>query len=97
MNKQDHIKKFRKHLTDVHGEDALKDFAGSQLESLCIGYIILYVDEKEQGQKEERQKVIDAWESLPEGNWNLGVIQEWLVEDMKPVIDGLRLKQKSNG
>jgi hypothetical protein len=36
-------------------------------------------------------KIIDAWETLKGGkNYNTDTIQEWLVEDMKPVIDEAR-------
>ena len=35
-------------------------------------------------------KMIIAWESLPEGNHKPKVIEQWLVYKMKPIIDELR-------
>lgn len=42
--------------------------------------------------KEEKllQEIVSAWEELPEGFYSSDKIEEWLVEDMKPVIDKIR-------
>ncbi len=44
--------------------------------------------------KKEVKKLIEAWESLEEGNHSPKVIAKWLLKDMKPAIDNLRKKLK---
>ena len=36
------------------------------------------------------KEIVEAWESLPEGEHSYSIIQNWLVEDMKPAIDNIR-------
>lgn len=44
----------------------------------------------------DAKKMVDAWESLPEGEYDSETISNWLIDDMKPVIDMFRLKIKGN-
>lgn len=46
MTKTELQTKFRTHLEAVHGEKALKKFAGSELEALCISFIEYFISEK---------------------------------------------------
>lgn len=41
---------------------------------------------------EDAKEMVKAWESLPEGNYDSDTISEWLMDDMKPVIDKFRAK-----
>jgi hypothetical protein len=34
--------------------------------------------------------LVEAWDSLPDGHYSPDIITEWLVDDMKPVIDVAR-------
>ncbi len=34
--------------------------------------------------------LIRAWDALPTGNYAPSIIQEWLINDMKPAIDKIR-------
>jgi hypothetical protein len=40
--------------------------------------------------EESANKLVDAWESLPEGFHSPKEIGEWLAKTMKPAIDDLR-------
>lgn len=37
-----------------------------------------------------RRQIIQAWERLPQGNYNPRIIEFWLSNDMKPAIDAIR-------
>jgi len=37
-------------------------------------------------------EIVDAWESLGEGNYSNKDIGKWLSKDMKPVMDKIRIK-----
>lgn len=41
-------------------------------------------------EKELLNQVVDAWESLKGGEYNTDIIEKWLVEDMKPILDDIR-------
>ena len=41
---------------------------------------------------EDAKEIVNAWESLKEGNYDSDTISDWLMDDMKPVIDKFRAK-----
>ena len=41
--------------------------------------------------EKEARDVIKAWESLSEGSYGIKTIQRWILYDMKPAIDNLRI------
>ena len=45
----------------------------------------------------DAKKLVKAWESLDEGEHDAETIGDWLLEDMKPVIDSFRKKIKKHG
>lgn len=44
---------------------------------------------------EDAKEMVEAWESLPEGYYDSETLEDWLVDDMKPVIDKFREKIKN--
>jgi len=44
---------------------------------------------------DDAKEMVSAWESLPEGNYDSKTISDWLMDDMKPVIDKFRAKIKN--
>lgn len=40
--------------------------------------------------EEKIKEMITAWESLPEGEYDSETTSDWLMDDMKPVIDDFR-------
>lgn len=45
---------------------------------------------------EDAKELVKAWESLPAGDYDSDTMAEWLLEDMKPVIDSFRNKINFN-
>ena len=41
---------------------------------------------------DDAKEMVKAWESLPEGAYDSYTISDWLMDDMKPVIDKFRAK-----
>lgn len=41
---------------------------------------------------DDAKEMVNAWESLPEGDYDSITISNWLMDDMKPVIDKFRAK-----
>ena len=58
----------------------------SENKALHIGVVI------EHFTTDDAKEIVNAWESLPEGNYNCNTISDWLMDDMKPVIDKFRAK-----
>jgi len=44
---------------------------------------------------EDAKEMVEAWESLSEGYYDSETLEDWLVDDMKPVIDKFRKKIKN--
>jgi hypothetical protein len=42
----------------------------------------------------DAKEIVKAWESLPEGDYDSETISDWLIDDMKPIIDKFRKKIK---
>lgn len=40
--------------------------------------------------RKQLKDIVKAWESLSEGNHSVNVVQNWLVDKMKPAIDNAR-------
>ena len=45
----------------------------------------------------DAKRIVKAWENLDEGHHDAETIGDWLLEDMKPVIDSFRKKIKKHG
>ena len=41
---------------------------------------------------DDAKEMVKAWESLQEGDYDSDIISDWLMDDMKPVIDKFRAK-----
>tara|TARA_R110000765_G_scaffold38845_1_gene84932 strand:- start:1715 stop:1927 length:213 start_codon:yes stop_codon:yes gene_type:complete len=41
---------------------------------------------------DDAKEMVKAWGSLPEGDYDSETISDWLMDDMKPVIDKFRAK-----
>lgn len=37
-------------------------------------------------------KMVEAWERLPEGNTSVKVVERWLINDLQPAINVLRMQ-----
>jgi hypothetical protein len=44
---------------------------------------------------DDAKDVVKAWEILSEGQYDVETIQNWLIDDMKPAIDKLRARLRS--
>lgn len=44
---------------------------------------------------DDAKEMVNAWERLPEGDYDSETISDWLMDDMKPVIDKFRAKIKN--
>jgi len=44
----------------------------------------------------DAEELVLAWEALPEGDHSGEAVSDWLLFDMKPVIDKFRSKIKRN-
>ncbi len=72
-----------------------KDKTMSEEEKLENKDKALHIGSVERFTIEDAKEMVKAWESLPEGDYNSETISDWLMDDMKPVIDKFRAKINS--